>query len=177
MNCKKCGAVLGEADTFCLKCGAKVEHEVFCSRCGKKLYEGASYCSVCGTKYGNTIEKGKHYMPSVEHISISKAISDKWAWALATVPTGIMIVMPLITSSRGIMWALAITASIVFFFLDKAEIEKSGIGSYVWIWVGLVIVPIYLWIRVYMLKTSNGYALVWLAMLIPLYLMFTATMY
>lgn len=48
MNCKKCGAELHPEANFCMKCGAKVEKEIFCHACGTTLPEDAAFCFKCG---------------------------------------------------------------------------------------------------------------------------------
>jgi len=49
MKCKKCGAVLLDTDTFCVKCGQKVGQPMFCSNCGEQLREGERFCHKCGS--------------------------------------------------------------------------------------------------------------------------------
>lgn len=57
MNCKNCGAVLGDGDMFCPECGLKQEpmqymHHKVCQYCGTQLENGAGFCQNCGTKVG-----------------------------------------------------------------------------------------------------------------------------
>ena len=49
MKCKRCGADLLDTDTFCIKCGQKVDQPMFCSSCGEQLREGERFCHNCGT--------------------------------------------------------------------------------------------------------------------------------
>ena len=47
MKCKNCGEILLETDTFCGKCGARVQIDK-CPRCGEPLRPGMKFCSSCG---------------------------------------------------------------------------------------------------------------------------------
>ena len=49
MKCRKCGAVLLDTDTFCVKCGQRVDQPMFCSSCGEQLREGERFCHKCGS--------------------------------------------------------------------------------------------------------------------------------
>ena len=50
MYCKKCGAVLNDAEMFCSECGSAQTPEVtFCLKCGSKLKHNAKFCSSCGS--------------------------------------------------------------------------------------------------------------------------------
>ena len=49
MKCRRCGAVLLDTDTFCVKCGQKVGEPMFCSCCGEQLRDGERFCHKCGS--------------------------------------------------------------------------------------------------------------------------------
>jgi len=49
MRCRRCGAELLDTDTFCGKCGQKVEKTAVCPNCGEELREGERFCHKCGT--------------------------------------------------------------------------------------------------------------------------------
>lgn len=49
MKCRRCGADLLDTDTFCVKCGQKVDQPMFCSKCGEKLRDGERFCHKCGS--------------------------------------------------------------------------------------------------------------------------------
>ena len=49
MKCRKCGAVLLDTDTFCVKCGQRVDQPMFCSSCGEQLREEERFCHKCGS--------------------------------------------------------------------------------------------------------------------------------
>ena len=56
MKCKKCGAVLLDTDTFCVKCGQKVGQPMFCSNCGEQLRDEERFCHKCGSPVENAGE-------------------------------------------------------------------------------------------------------------------------
>ncbi len=49
-ECGQCRAPLGADDTFCHKCGARVERERDCGSCGTKARPEDSFCRKCGSK-------------------------------------------------------------------------------------------------------------------------------
>lgn len=49
MKCRKCGAVLLDTDTFCVKCGQRVGEPMFCFHCGEQLRDGERFCHKCGS--------------------------------------------------------------------------------------------------------------------------------
>ncbi len=49
-ECTHCGAPLEADDTFCHKCGARVERERVCGSCGTKARSEDAFCRKCGSK-------------------------------------------------------------------------------------------------------------------------------
>ena len=60
LTCDNCGAELKEGNSFCPKCGDKVEtndeNSLKCENCGSPLSENTLFCETCGTKV-NTVKK------------------------------------------------------------------------------------------------------------------------
>ena len=48
-TCASCGAALLAGDTFCRKCGVKVEQPATCAKCGSSLKADDTFCRACGT--------------------------------------------------------------------------------------------------------------------------------
>lgn len=48
--CKSCGAMLEPGDSFCGRCGSKVELERVCGNCGSRARPADSFCRKCGSK-------------------------------------------------------------------------------------------------------------------------------
>lgn len=49
MKCRRCGADLLDTDTFCVKCGQRVDQPMVCLSCGETLRDGELFCHKCGT--------------------------------------------------------------------------------------------------------------------------------
>lgn len=58
--CAKCGAVLGDGQEFCPKCGTpkNAPKANVCGKCGAQLSEGQEFCPKCGQKVGLTVDAG-----------------------------------------------------------------------------------------------------------------------
>ncbi len=48
--CKKCNALIDEGDTFCRRCGAKVERIPHCPSCGAEAAGDDVFCRKCGNQ-------------------------------------------------------------------------------------------------------------------------------
>ncbi len=46
--CPQCGSPVGPLDTFCGKCGSKIEY--VCTQCGATLEPADAYCGKCGAR-------------------------------------------------------------------------------------------------------------------------------
>ena len=113
-------------------------------------------------------KKKEEILNSIDESKI--IVSEKWLWALATVPILISIVlgknwyklMPYsIAQHTYLLSIIVIVANIVFLTLDVSEIKKSGKDVGAWIWTGLLLVPVYLYVREK--NTNRNYAplIVW----------------
>lgn len=58
--CAKCGAVLGDGQEFCPKCGTpkNAPKANVCDKCGAELAEGQEFCPKCGQKVGLSVDAG-----------------------------------------------------------------------------------------------------------------------
>jgi len=58
--CTKCGAVLGDGQEFCPKCGTpkNAPKANVCGKCGAELQEGQEFCPKCGQKVGLSVGAG-----------------------------------------------------------------------------------------------------------------------
>lgn len=45
-----------DTDTFCVKCGQRVDQPMFCSSCGEQLREGERFCHKCGSPVEFAVE-------------------------------------------------------------------------------------------------------------------------
>ena len=152
--CHKCGASLDEGEKFCYQCGTEVIHHAFCTQCGTKLREGAAFWSACGQPCTAGHSAALH--------SMQQEVSDKWAWTLATAPLSAEIVLGSTYLIGGVLLTVLIIAlNCIFFILDKKELESKGNQPENWIWLGLFLVPVYLFMRASKVGKKYGYAITW----------------
>ena len=90
-----------------------------------------------------------------------KSVSSAYAWALATIPLLASYNACMLTSNEYIITAIAVGLNILFFALDCREINKSGDDPGNWIWTGLFLVPVYLFIRGKKMGRQYGYGVTW----------------
>ncbi len=93
--------------------------------------------------------------------------SDKFMWTLATVPIAVSMLAPGLLGIRGTLLTIIVIAlNITFLSLDVAEIKKSGYKADSWMWLGLLLVPVYLFVRES--KTNRNWApgIVWCVMFV-----------
>ena len=144
---------------------------VFCSNCGAKLAEGAKFCANCGIQLNgasyNLVGDGQpqHEFGVEQAVQQSNAgsivsISDKWAWAFGCVPIFILI-FELLFPDEFWVYFVAIGINIVFFLLDRKELAKASFDSDGWVWLGVIIVPVYLFLRASKTTKKYGYAIAW----------------
>ena len=150
-TCRACGTVLDEGEQFCYKCGAKYEQQSFCSQCGSRLREDAAFCASCGTSCIGSKATNR----------IQNAVSDKWAWTLATAPLCVDIVFGSWAITGILLRIIVIALNCTFLILDKKELESNGNKPGDWIWLGLVLVPVYLFMRASKMGGKYGYAITW----------------
>ena len=81
-------------------------------------------------------------------------ISEKWIWALAAVPivlsfilTFVMADMRLLPQYEWVITVCVIAANIIFLIKDTEEVKKSGRDVGKWLFLGIVLVPVYLYVR------------------------------
>lgn len=102
----------------------------------------------------------KDVVPSVP----DNVVSSKYAWTLATVPILISWFAELIGFNALIVLICTVSLNIVFLMLDKSELNKVGIDVNNWMWMGIVLVPAYLFVRASKTNKQYGYAIMWCVM-------------
>lgn len=70
MKCRKCGADLLDTDTFCGKCGQRVDQPMVCPNCGEQLRDGEMFCHKCGTAVGTAEENDEIPLSSQRTVDI-----------------------------------------------------------------------------------------------------------
>jgi len=138
----------------------------FCSKCGNQHQDEAQFCPKCGnaiiTNNGNAIAQNSRNTTAESEAKLS----DKWVWTLACVPIFGMILEYIVLNVVGFHseWTgifIFITLNIIFVSLDISELENKGFHPDGWLWLGLLLVPVYLFIRANKTNKKFGYAITW----------------
>ena len=81
-----------------------------------------------------------------------KLLSEKWIWALATIPLVVSYFLNIVFASMTdyIMYIptiIIVILNIVFVNLDIGLVKGNGIEAERWMWLGILLVPVYLYVR------------------------------
>ncbi len=131
---------------------------VYCRGCGKEIHESAVACPQCGAVQ-NVVTGGmaKNY-PN---------LSDKWAWTLACIPILSSIIAGFIGAMLSIQdiafldFILSITGNCILLVLDTKELNRNGLDAGNWLWLGIFLIPVYMFMRASKTNRQYGYAILW----------------
>ena len=181
----ECGNNCDESSNFCPVCGAGIDN--------KKWYysiNGARVGPVNIDKIRNEISIGninaKTLVWSKGYVDWKRAedtslyryistevppmkvdeVSDKWAWALATIPLIINLFLFEIGLGQLGLTIVVIILNCMLLFSDIAYLKTTGINPGNWVFLGLILVPIYLFIRASKTTKKYGYAFTWCTLFI-----------
>ena len=92
------------------------------------------------------------------------AISDKWIWCLAIIPLVVSVILGHIeamSSLASLPWIVSLALNGLFIRLDKIELLNADLQAESWMYMGIVLVPLYLIVRE--IKTNHNYvpAIIW----------------
>lgn len=135
---------------------------MFCVNCGKEISSGSSFCPECGAA-----QQGMTPPPTSPNVASSLPdddVSSKYAWSLATVPILVSWFVAAFGFSFWIVTLCTILLNAIFLMLDSDELKKSGINVNSWMWMGVVLVPAYLFVRASRTNKKYGYAIAWCLM-------------
>ena len=71
--------------------------------------------------------------------------------------------------------ALAFVLNIVFLFIDDSILRKHGVDTKKWSWCGLILIPVYLFIRSAKAGRKFGYSILWCIMAFLDFCVYVAT--
>lgn len=137
------------------------------------------------TEIGAYIQKHTPFLPQ-------STVSDKWLWAMAVVPwfSEITSIIAIVAGIVGILSAdqvieantflasllggtllAPVIMNTIFWALDMREVKKHGFKADGWFYGGLILIPIYLFVRAS--KTTKNYApgFVWCALFVLCFLL------
>lgn len=91
----------------------------------------------------------KYIVQSILPATPMSALSDKWLWALATVPTlaGFILLLFIPSSASFLVTIAQIVLNIVFLSLDTKALRENGYYPETWLYLGILLVPVYLFVR------------------------------
>lgn len=89
-------------------------------------------------------------------------ISDRFAWALAVVPIMIsMIMVAFGISNNTALITVPASFNTILWALDYNLLKKAGYDSKGWMWSGIFLIPVYLFIRASKTNKNYWYAITW----------------
>lgn len=94
----------------------------------------------------------------------SSVIDNRFVWALATVPILVSWIIEELFGVPELATIVTIILNIVFISLDVKALEKAGKNVESWLWLGVVLVPLYLFMRASKTNKQYGYAITWCIM-------------
>ena len=165
----------------------------FCANCGTALQAGDIFCPSCGTKQEPqkanaapraTIARGVATDSPVRQAQVPTAtvcrgdgqVSEKWAWWLAVGPFAVLFVMGMMFPDvpKAICYIVGFSINSIFICLDIRHLKQSGKNMHAVIWLGLLFVPIYLFVRAAKYSKKYGPAITWCVLNILLPIIFNA---
>jgi hypothetical protein len=147
---------------------------MFCTNCGKKISKSIAFCSACGEKNlefkaptaKEVPEAPLAEAPVVQEITPS-GVSNSYVWALSLAPLvyGLadIIFATSIPSSTWLNYlatGLYLGTNIALANADSKQLEKVGIELPKW--QAYILVPLYLYNRAKLVKSSQANVLVWI---------------
>lgn len=141
---------------------------MYCRMCGKENRESAKFCTECGADLTAVYEKKTTTTRSA--VTSTANIIDannRFAWALATVPITVswMITWPAVWlfgfNASVAIYVVTLVLNITFFALDIKTLEKNGWQPDKWLWLGIVLVPLYLFMRASKTDRNYWYGAAW----------------
>ena len=152
MFCGKCGSIIANGNTFCTNCGAPI------SLMNNPTAAQPVVVLVPSTPPTTAPQKTVETLP----LSTAVQISDKWAWLLATIPMSVSIVLTVaMPSQTTIIGIIVLILNIIFVSLDDNYLKKNDIQTKSWIWTGIILVPVYLFMRAGKTNKHFGPGIVW----------------
>ena len=148
---------------------------MYCANCGTRLTNGSKFCSNCGTKVSASTppppdqqqyqQYQYHQYNNQTQAAPVPDMDNRWVWALATVPIFVSWLVDSIFFIFPIFGTIVcIILNIVFFTLDEKALKQRGIIPDTWLWLGIVLVPVYLFVRASKTDRNYAYAWVWCGM-------------
>lgn len=138
---------------------------MFCKHCGKQIEDNIKFCPYCGGKAADDTEASKE-TGSNQLKTADEELSNKYVWALATVPILVSWIVVWLFGISALSLSTTVTLFLNFIFLsmDVKMLKSVGIDPGKWLWLGIVFVPVYLFMRANKTDKKYSYGIVWCVM-------------
>ena len=164
--CSTCGSPIAPGQRFCNRCGTKVIGNEIDNYDGYYtngnpgvILDLSNPTQQMNQSYGVT-----RMQPQIQ--PRTDIVSDKWIWSLATVPVVVGWLVPLVLAHLEITNAyipiiVVIALNILFLTLDVKVLKLAGLNPDSWLFLGFLLVPIYLFVRESKTNRNCGPGIVW----------------
>ena len=128
---------------------------MFCQKCGSENQVGAQFCMKCGNHLAVT--------------SVSSSTSNAYYWVLSLMPLSIGVVGIALatlmesTAAYFVSALLSLFVNIALVIADSNELKKSGRD--ISVWMGFLLIPVYLYRRAKLMGSPQIGLLVWVGAL------------
>lgn len=168
-NCGACGALLTSPLS-----GQPVKMlHANCPHCGvlNQFPPGvACNCGSCGQLLASSSPSSQALPARQAAVKPYPNLSDKWAWTLACAPLLIDFIIGFIIGLQGagdiddasvlpLIIAVAVNCTLVY--QDVKELKRNGLNVNNWLWLGFLLIPVYLFMRAAKTNKKYGYAILW----------------
>ena len=150
---------------------------MFCTNYGKELTDDMVFCPVCGRSQinrpgynpGNNSVNNLGYNPGNGPVyypvnNAAEEVDNRYVWALATIPIFISWVIPMFVANSILITIVTWILNMIFLTLDVNALKKSGRDAGQWLWLGIVLIPLYLFMRASKTDRKYAYAITWCVM-------------
>ena len=118
----------------------------------------------------NWLPAGQTYLSQMINVIVPNLpvdiIDNRFVWALATIPIFVSWFVGAIFGMQVLTMIITIILNIVFITLDIKVVKNTGKNAESWLWLGVVLVPIYLFVRASKTDKNYGYGTVWCVMFV-----------
>ena len=148
--------------------------QVNCPKCGAANLMPVGVACNCGVCQAPMIWSGPSSPAQQTSVKPYPNLSDKWVWALACVPIISNLLVGFIlgfmvgaranvdeTMATIISVGVPLLFNCLFVFEDVKELKRNGQEANNWIVLGILLIPVYLFLRASKTNKQYGYAILW----------------
>lgn len=94
----------------------------------------------------------------------AEALDNRYVWALATIPLFVSMLLDGFFGYQEEFTLIVIILNVIFLSMDIKAMESGGKKPESWVWLGIVLIPVYLFLRASKTDKNYAYGFVWCAM-------------